>query len=45
MAAHKEQAQRDLAEVIMHAMGSGVARAELGGAKNVLALLHDALPD
>jgi hypothetical protein len=45
MAAHKEQAQRELSEVIVQAMGSGVTVAEVSGAKNMLALLHDALPD
>jgi PIN domain nuclease of toxin-antitoxin system len=45
MAAHKEQGQRELAEVIVQAMGSDVTVAEVSGAKNMLALLHDALPD
>jgi hypothetical protein len=45
MAAYKEQAQRELSEVILEALGSGVTVAEVSGAKNMLALLHDALPD
>lgn len=45
MAGHKEQAQRELSEVIMQAMGCEVTVAEINGAKNMLGLLHDALPD